>query len=60
MKLRFLPWALGSLIAAFTLLSPAWLSAQDLPRFTGIRPLTNREMALSLTVSNGVQNRIEV
>jgi len=38
----------------------AWLAAQDLPRFTAIQPLTNKEVALSLSVSNGLAHRIDV
>jgi L-ascorbate metabolism protein UlaG (beta-lactamase superfamily) len=37
-----------------------WADAQNAPRITGIRPLTNRETALSIAVSNGAYNRIEV
>ena len=39
---------------------PARIAAQNLPRFTVIRPLTNKEVALSLSISNGLAHRIDV
>jgi L-ascorbate metabolism protein UlaG (beta-lactamase superfamily) len=51
------------LIALFAgvilLIFQTWIGAQTGPEFSGIRALTNKEVALTLTASNGVNHRIE-
>jgi L-ascorbate metabolism protein UlaG (beta-lactamase superfamily) len=46
-------------LAACCLGSFVPLIAQIAPRFTGIQPLTNKEIALILSVSNGIVHRID-
>ena len=60
MKTHCVRWISLFSLSLCCLASFAWLAAQNGPQFTGVRPLTNREIALSLAVSNGVNNRIEV
>src|SRR5262249_21402291 len=56
MRTRFSKAALSLALIAGCL---PWLGAQETPRFTGVRPLTNREIALTLSVSNGVNYRLD-
>jgi L-ascorbate metabolism protein UlaG (beta-lactamase superfamily) len=49
-------FVLGSCLIASVLL----LAAQDVPRFTRAQLLTNRELALTLSVSNALRHRIDV
>lgn len=46
-------------LAAASLVSLSWLVAQDAPRFTRVQPLNNKEIALTLSVSNGLRHRVE-
>lgn len=53
--------AVGKLcLFAFLLGLAGSLIAQEAPQFTGIQSLTNREMLLKLSASNGLNYRIEV
>lgn len=58
-KTRVASRLLGAVIAILFLHSLN-SSAQSLPRFTNIQPLTNREVALTLAISNGPLHRINI
>jgi len=60
MNTRWLGAGAGFTVLALGFGSLALLLAQDTPRFTTIQPLTNKEIALNLSISNGLAHRIDV
>ena len=56
---RWLKVCSSTLLVAASLGLPALLMAQDATRFTNVRVLTNREVALTLAATNGVNYRID-
>ena len=59
MKTQLILVAAGGFLAACCLGALALLAAENAPRFTGIQALTNKEIALTLSVSNGLALRID-
>src|SRR5262245_47805619 len=56
------PWfsvVVGAVAAVVCVGLTAWLVAQEAPQFVRIQRLTNREVALTLTVTNGQAYRID-
>jgi L-ascorbate metabolism protein UlaG (beta-lactamase superfamily) len=59
MRTQSIKPAAGFALVLCCLNSFSWLPAQEQPRFTNVRSLTNREIALTLSVSNRVNYQID-